>query len=428
MISVEGLGKRYRIGGLRARSGTLRETLSTIPVLVWRRLKGRGRLVSEDFWALKEVSFEVEAGEVVGIIGRNGAGKSTLLKILSGITEPTEGRAVLRGRVGSLLEVGTGFHPELTGRENIYLSGAILGMRKAEIDKKFDEIVEFSGIEKFLDTPAKRYSSGMYVRLGFAVAAHLEPEILIIDEVLAVGDAEFQKKCLDKMGDVVKGGRTILFVSHNMGAITRLCQRTLLLEDGHLVMSGPSSEVTAHYLAGTAGMFAERVWPDLSTAPGNQVARLSAIRIRKDGGEISDTLEIRQPFTVEVEYRCLQEGARLVPNLHFFNDNGICVFISHNNWDREWYRRPHPEGLFKSVCHLPGNYFAEGRFTIMAAVGTINPTETHAVCRDAVSFQVVDHSEGDGARGDLATSYGGIVRPLLEWGTTVMEKDEAASG
>jgi lipopolysaccharide transport system ATP-binding protein len=256
VISIEGLGKRYRIGARRERSLSLRESLAAATTGLWRgardlvagRPAGAG---TEEFWALKDVSFEVEQGEVVGIIGRNGAGKSTLLKILSRITEPTEGRAVLRGRVGSLLEVGTGFHAELTGRENIYLSGAILGMRKAEIDRKFDEIVAFSGIEKFLDTPAKRYSSGMYVRLGFAVAAHLDPEILIIDEVLAVGDAEFQKKCLGKMGEVSKSGRTVLFVSHNMAAVESLCNRVVALRSGSIWREGDPSIIRDYLQAMT---------------------------------------------------------------------------------------------------------------------------------------------------------------------------------
>jgi len=253
MIKVEGLGKCYRIGGRRERYGSLRESLAGAAAGAWRRTKallsgaapGQG---TELFWALKGISFEVQEGEVLGIIGRNGAGKSTLLKVLSRITEPTEGRAVLHGRVGSLLEVGVGFHPELTGRENIYLSGAILGMRRAEINRKFDEIVAFAEIEKFLDTPAKRYSSGMYVRLGFAVAAHLEPEILLVDEVLAVGDIGFQKKCLGKMSEVAKGGRTVLFVSHNMAAVERLCDRVILLREGRIERVGNAKEAIGAYV------------------------------------------------------------------------------------------------------------------------------------------------------------------------------------
>ncbi|NOZ70655.1 MAG: ABC transporter ATP-binding protein, partial [Chloroflexi bacterium] len=256
-IQVENLGKRYRIGVQEERYDTLgAQMLAWLqsPLNNYRRLRSLSRFgengQAEDvIWALKDVSFTVKEGEVLGVIGRNGAGKSTLLKVLSRITPPTTGYVRLSGNVASLLEVGTGFHPELTGRENIYLNGSILGMTKSEIDRKFDEIVAFSGVEKFIDTPVKRYSSGMRVRLAFSVAAHLEPEILLVDEVLAVGDAEFQRKCLGKMQDVAGAGRTVLFVSHNMPAITRLCQRALLFENGRLVMEGPSDVVVASYLA-----------------------------------------------------------------------------------------------------------------------------------------------------------------------------------
>lgn len=282
IVSIEGLGKCYRIGARRERSLSLRESVTSMAVGAARRLgqlvtRRRAEPRSEDFWALKDISLEVQRGEVCGIIGRNGAGKSTLLKILSRITEPTEGRAVLRGRVGSLLEVGTGFHPELTGRENIYMSGAILGMRKAEIQRKFDGIVAFADIERFLDTPCKRYSSGMYVRLGFAVAAHLEPEILIIDEVLAVGDAAFQKKCLGKMSEVSRSGRTVLFVSHNMRVVNKLCTRAVLLADGRVVGDGSPQQITDQYLAEAAtGVEAvkEFEWP---AATDNAITRLELL-------------------------------------------------------------------------------------------------------------------------------------------------------
>ena len=249
-VRVEDLGKEYRLGGSRERYTTLRDQLNMLASAPFRALRGRGERSEQNppFWALKDVSFEVPRGEVVGIIGRNGAGKSTLLKILSRITEPTEGAVDINGRVGSLLEVGTGFHPELTGRENVYLNGAILGMRRAEITRKFDEIVAFAEVEKFIDTPVKHYSSGMYMRLAFAVAAHLEPEILIVDEVLAVGDAEFQKKCLGKMGDVAKGGRTVLFVSHNMHAVKSRCTHGILLQAGRVFFDGCASACVSHYL------------------------------------------------------------------------------------------------------------------------------------------------------------------------------------
>jgi len=292
-IRVENVGKKYLLG--TGQGGGMFGYKSLRDAIAWRGQLLRDRLtrkrsdvqaeqaISEEFWALKDVSFEVKQGEVVGIIGRNGSGKSTLLKILSRITEPTEGQVELHGRVGSLLEVGTGFHPELTGRENIYMNGAILGMRKVEIDRKFDEIVAFAETEKFLDTPVKRYSSGMYVRLAFAVAAHLEPEILLVDEVLAVGDAAFQKKCLGKMGEVAKGGRTVLFVSHNMGAIGNLCSRVFCLDAGHLVLQGLPREVIAEYSTKFQSSQGVVIWNDLSKAPGDNAIRLTAVRLISSG-------------------------------------------------------------------------------------------------------------------------------------------------
>ena len=280
-IRVEGLGKRYRIGR-RLRYKALRDVIAAAagaPVRIARTLIGSAAPPSpeETIWALRGVSFEVHHGELVGVIGRNGAGKSTLLKILARITVPTEGRGEIRGRIGSLLEVGTGFHLELTGRENIFLNGAILGMRNAEIVRKFDEIVAFAGVEKFIDTQVKHYSSGMYLRLAFSVAAHLDPEILLVDEVLAVGDVAFQRKCLDKMQDVGKKGRTVLFVSHNMPAIARLCERTILLDSGGVREDGPSHRVVANYLSSDVGTTAAREWRDAAAAPGNRTARRRAV-------------------------------------------------------------------------------------------------------------------------------------------------------
>jgi lipopolysaccharide transport system ATP-binding protein len=329
-IRVTNLSKLYRIGVAERQPqslGVLARGLFSSPFAYLQRML-RPPTEQETLWALRDVSFEVKRGEVVGIIGRNGAGKSTLLKILSRITEPTEGRAEIHGRVGSLLEVGTGFHPELTGRENIYLNGAILGMKRAEIDRKFDEIVAFAEIERFLDTPVKRYSSGMYVRLAFAVAAHLEPEILLVDEVLAVGDASFQKKCLNKMQDVGQEGRTVLFVSHNMPAITRLCPRTVLLENGKVVQDGPSQRAISIYLESGHGTTAIREWTDLSKAPGNKVVRLCAVRIRKEDGQITDSVDIRRPVRIEMEYEVLEPGYVLVPNYHLTNEEGVHVFAT----------------------------------------------------------------------------------------------------
>ena len=299
-IVVEGLGKRYQIGQ-REPYGALRDVLMNA-------LRGKRRGASDMIWALKDASFEIKQGEVVGIIGRNGAGKSTLLKILSRITKPTEGKADIWGRVGSLLEVGTGFHPELTGRENIYLNGAILGMRKAEIARKFDEIVAFAETEQFLDTPVKHYSSGMRVRLAFAVAAHLEPEILLIDEVLAVGDAAFQKKCLGKMGDVAKAGRTILFVSHNMSAILNLCSRVILFDQGKIAAEGKPSETTKRYLEGLE----RRGSVDLLSYPnrrGRGRVKFSKIWFENGPGKTLEQAISGEPVSVLIEYRS-KSGSR----------------------------------------------------------------------------------------------------------------------
>jgi lipopolysaccharide transport system ATP-binding protein len=367
-------------------------------------------------WALRDVSFEVKRGEVVGIIGRNGAGKSTLLKILSRITEPTEGYAEIRGRVGSLLEVGTGFHAELSGRENIYLSGAILGMRKTEIERKFDEIVAFAEIEKFLDTPVKHYSSGMYVRLAFAVAAHLDPEILLVDEVLAVGDASFQKRCLGKMQDISRGGRTVLFVSHNMAAVTRLCPRAILLQEGKIVGEGSSHQIVSAYLTSDNGTAAERRWPDSADAPGNDIARLRAVRVRTEDGKSLDAIDIRQPVGIEMEFEVLKPGHVLVPNYHFFNEEGMYIFVA-SDQDPAWQRTPRPVGRFISTAWIPGNFLAEGSLFVGAALSTMNPVVVHFYEREAVKFQVIDSLDGNSARGDYAGPMPGVVRPLLKWKT-----------
>jgi lipopolysaccharide transport system ATP-binding protein len=361
------------------------------------------------------VTFEVAQGEVVGIIGRNGSGKTTLLKLLSRITEPTAGVATLRGHVGSLLEVGTGFHPELTGRENVFMSGAVLGMRRADIVRRFDEIVDFAGIERFLDTPVKRYSSGMQVRLGFAVAAHLEPEILFVDEVLAVGDADFQKKCLGKMSELGQGGRTILFVSHSMPAVLRLCSRAILLDQGQLVAVGPTSRVIRTYLDAGLGTTSERHWADPSQAPGDDVAQLRSIRVVPAGGGAGDEVPITEPIDIEIEYwRTRSKGLRPSVHFHAFNSQGILLFATTDNSTTGWSRLPDEPGIVRSVCRIPGNFLAEGLITINVAVATYNPDRIHAVEHDAVAFAVVDRS-GGGVRGEFAGDWPGVVRPKFEW-------------
>jgi len=422
-IRLENLSKQYFIGKRLKKYETLRDTLTDAFMSPFRRagklLRGQATgaaELDEEIWALKDVSFEVKSGEVVGIIGRNGAGKSTLLKVLSRITEPTEGYAEIRGRVGSLLEVGTGFHQELTGRENIYLNGAILGMRRAEIDHKFDEMVAFAEVEKFIDTPVKHYSSGMRLRLGFAVAAHLEPEILLVDEVLAVGDARFQRKCINKMQDVGHQGRTVLFVSHSMPAITRLCERTILLDEGRVLKDGPSPKVVSAYLSSGLGTTAAREWTDPARAPGDDVARLRAVRVLTEDGQTTDAVDIRLPVGLEMVYEVLQPGHILMPYYYVINEEGMRVFTTVDQ-DPYWRGRPRPPGRYVSTAWIPGNLLAEGMLFIGPTMKTPQRKIRHFHVPEAVAFQVVDSVDGDSARGDFTGSMAGAVRPLLKWKT-----------
>lgn len=417
------VGKQYRIGSPQSSYVTLRETLTSMASAPFRLLARESSSIRETFWALQGVTFDVNPGEVVGIIGRNGAGKSTLLKLLSRITEPTTGRIELYGRIGSLLEVGTGFHPELTGRENIYLNGAILGMVRTEITRKFDEIVAFAEVEKFIDTPVKHFSSGMYMRLAFAVAAHLEPEILLVDEVLAVGDGRFQRKCLDKMQDVGQQGRTVLFVSHNIPAITRLCPRTILLDAGQVIGDGQSSQVVGAYLSSGLGTTAVRVWPDLNTAPGNDIVRLRAVRVCTEDGVFSDALDIRKPIGIEMEYEVLQSGHVLAPNYHFYNEEGVYSFVARET-DPVWAGRARSVGRYVSTAWIPGNLLSEGPLFVGVAISTMDPVVIHFYERDAVAFQVIDSMDGDSARGEYAGPMPGVVRPLLEWSTRMISESE----
>ena len=378
-------------------------------------------------WALKDVSFRVQQGEVVGIIGVNGAGKSTLLKVISRITPPTTGKIIIRGRVSSLLEVGTGFHPELTGRENVYLNGTILGMRKQEVDSKFDEIVTFAGVEKFLDTPVKRYSMGMRVRLAFAVAAHLEPEILIIDEVLAVGDAEFQKKCLNKMEDVGKEGRTVLFVSHNMAAVTRLCQRAILLSSGNIIGDGEVNAIVSSYLTSGLGTMAAREWPELGDAPGDDSVRLRSLRVIDSHGAVSEGVDIRNPVGLEMEYDVLGGGSILMPYFRLTNEEGIIIF---STIDQETcsHSEPRAPGRYVSTAWIPGNLLSEGMIYVLAAMRTMYRKYRPFLVADAVAFNVIDSMEGGSSRGEWVGRLTGAVRPKLDWTTEYLPSDDFAGG
>ncbi len=421
-MRVDGLGKRYRIHAVQQRYKTMRDSLMGAVRGMGARLRGdvdgagRGELI----WALRDVSFEVGRGEVVGVIGLNGAGKSTLLRLLARITEPSEGSGEVHGRVGSLLEVGAGFHQELTGRENVYLSGVTLGMKTAEVSRKFDEIVAFAEMEKFIDTPVKYYSSGMYTRLAFSVAAHLEPEILIVDEVLAVGDTRFQKKCLTKMSAAGYAGRTVLFVSHNMGTIARLCPRAMLLEGGRLVKDGPSNEVVSAYLHGGSGTTAAR---EIANPRGGDVARLRAVRVRTGDGAIAPVIDVRQSVAIEMEYDVLQPGRRLLPQFQLFNEEGVHVCSLHDV-DPIWRGRARPAGRWISTVTIPANFLSEGMIFVRCLVLTLNPTTQQFAWSEVVAFRVVDAMEGDAARGDWTGTMDGIVRPMLPWTNELTDPEE----
>ncbi len=408
VISIENVCKSYRLGTIG--SGTLREDLQSW----WHRVRGRpdpnlrldqAHLPVEGhvLWALQDVSLEVQQGEVLGIIGRNGAGKSTLLKILSRVTAPTSGRIRVKGRVASLLEVGTGFHPELTGRENVYLNGAILGMTRAEVARKFDEIVAFSEIEQFIDTPVKRYSSGMYVRLAFAVAAHLDPEILVVDEVLAVGDMAFQKKCLGKMGDVAGAGRTVLFVSHNMTAIKTLCHRAILLRGGQLVADAEAERVVGEYAHShlTSGLV--KNWDDIKQAPGNEKIRIIGIQAIIDD-PAKNALDVDTPFRIQFDVINHLDGAVLNLSVVFYTSEDICVFNTTSPL------RACAAGFLRGECFIPGGFLNDEIYRVRLLVvqdGTTPLFDDNNI----FSFEVAERFREGGWFG----KWVGIVRPSLKW-------------
>jgi len=365
---------------------------------------------------LKDVSFEIKQGEVVGIIGGNGAGKSTLLKILSRITEPTEGHAEIHGRVGSLLEVGTGFHPELTGRENTYLNGAILGMKKAEIERKFDEIVAFAEVEKFIDTPVKHYSSGMYVRLAFAVAAHLEPEILLVDEVLSVGDAQFQKKCLGKMKDVAKEGRTVLFVSHQLGAVKSLCSRAIQIRGGELVEDGEPESIIDHYLSeGSIGISPERIWKNPEASPGDSQIKLQAIRVSNGSGEIKTVYRSSQPITIEIEFELFYEHSALFIGFDLINQSGVIVLRSCHNHQNGDDCQKIRHGLNRFQCIIPPGMLNNGVYFVAPRIG-LNFIKWIVFNEVEVGFEVqMDHCFSPFWSAAHTAAFPGVIAPCLSW-------------
>ena len=426
IIHIENVGKRYQIASERVAYATLRESLVGSFTRSIDRLRGRGETNADRaFWALRGINLDIAPGERLGIVGVNGAGKSTLLKILSRITEPTEGRARLYGRVGSLLEVGTGFHGELTGRENIYLNGAILGMKHAEIARNFDEIVAFAELGRFLNLPVKRYSSGMYMRLAFAVAAHLQPEILIVDEVLAVGDAAFQKKCLGKMNEVSRNGRTVIFVSHNMSAVQNLCSRVIWLAGGKVVEDGEPGRVIGNYLKTTLTTMSQQTWPDPDAAPGNDSVRLRRAAVVPAAAEFEDHLTVRTPLRVEFEYWNLVDGAALDLAVVIRTEEGYPIFSTLSRSDPRWTGRPFPAGLYRSSFEIPGHLLNDGVHRVEV---NFRRNERHLLYRldDILVFEVIDTAE------DRVGSFGkvvGAVRPPLSWTTTAIEaQKEVESG
>ncbi|MGB9640591.1 MAG: ABC transporter ATP-binding protein [Anaerolineales bacterium] len=412
-IRVDNVGKYYRINTQSDYYPTLRDSI--VEMVKWpvRVLRYGIPTSHEIIWALRNVSFEVKTGEVLGVIGRNGAGKSTLLKILSRVTEPSEGVAEIHGRVGSLLEVGTGFHPELTGRENIFLNGAILGMKRAEIQRKFDEIVDFSGVEKFIDTPVKRYSSGMYLRLAFAVAAHMEPEILVVDEVLAVGDAEFQRKCLGKMSDVASEGRTVLFVSHNMSAILRLTRETIVLDGGKMLMRAPSNEAVDYYLSSGLAMEGERRWRKDEVPPEAGPFRPLAMRIRNSQGQIAESVRSVEPLTVELEYQLDSPINGLRIGIYLMNTHGEVIFTSFDTDDPIRYEQysVRQAGHYISRCIIPGDLLNEGRY-MLGMNASVYRLKRYFQDEHAMSFNV----DATGAPGkQWLENRQGFLRPRLNW-------------
>mgnify|MGYP006076150111 CR=1 FL=1 len=410
IIKVKNIAKSYTINHEKQLSyHSFRDSISN---RVKSLFKVNKNTQVEEFWALNDISFSVNIGERIGVIGKNGAGKSTLLKILSRITEPTKGEIRIKGRVASLLEVGTGFHPELTGRENIFLNGAILGMTRTEIKSKFNDIVEFSEIEKFLDTPVKRYSSGMYVRLAFAVAAHLEPEILVVDEVLAVGDKKFQDKCLGKMKDITGKGKTILFVSHNMAAINSFCDRCIYLEAGKVKAIGPTAEITNMYLNSDSNVF-KVDWTKEKGAqlPGDHVVKLRCIRLVDEKGDELNKVLIDQKIGIELEYQVLEEGFHPIPGLHLFSSLGEKIFGA---FPGKQQGKLNNSGVYRSTMWIPDNFLNDESYNITVSVFTDKPRLVHVIAENIINFGVIDNADSL-TRVSSSTRMKGMIRPNLDW-------------
>ena len=427
-IRVENLGKQYRLGEIG--TGTLSHDLNRW----WARMRGKEdpfakvgeandrttKGTSEYVWALKDVNFDVKAGEVLGIIGRNGAGKSTLLKILSKVTAPTTGSIKVKGRIASLLEVGTGFHPDLTGRENVYLNGAILGMSKSEINRKFDEIVDFSGVERYIDTPVKRYSSGMYVRLAFAVSAFLEPEILIVDEVLAVGDAEFQKKCLGRMKDVsTNDGRTILFVSHNMAAVASLCSTCVLMQNGTVLDNGDTKSIIEHYISIGKTSNGEVIGNDIKTSMSNPNLKFNRISLIGKNGP-SGSFGLDEDIICQIEYEVVHHATTVVPSIHLLNSYGECILATFNAGSANlivdrYYDKVLEKGIYRTQCVIPRNLLNDTQYGISIFLATNISFQDMTVAEEVINFEV--NITGD-MKQEYIGGWIGQIRPQLAWQTT----------
>lgn len=428
-IKVEGLSKQYRLGEIG--TGTISHDLNRW----WARMRGKedpfaklgeandrtSKGTSDYVWSLRDVNFEVKKGEVLGIIGRNGAGKSTLLKILSKVTAPTAGNIRVNGRIASLLEVGTGFHPELTGRENIFLNGAILGMTKTEIRSKFDEIVDFSGVERYIDTPVKRYSSGMYVRLAFAVSAFLEPEILIVDEVLAVGDAEFQKKCLGRMEDVSRNdGRTILFVSHNMAAVSNLCTSGLFMRNGTLQSSGPIDQIIEEYISYGKSNAGQVFEADIQYTKKCSQAYFNSISVLSKG-EVTSSVDIKEDIVVELEYTVTEDEAQVYPSVHLLDNMGTIILATFNGKSAnvitdDYFGKPLKKGKYISKVVIPGNFLNEKTYIVNAFLVPSDANDL-AIVEEALSFSVTDTGE---MRKEYGGDWAGLIRPKMAWNTNFL--------
>lgn len=408
-IEIRNLGKEYTLASAQPYI-SLRDVISGSMKNIFQSSKRK----KEKFWALQDINADIMPGERVGIIGRNGAGKSTLLKIISRITPPTTGEVIIRGRVGSLLEVGTGFHPELTGRENIYLNGSILGLKRVEITKQLDEIIDFSGVEKFIDTPLKHYSSGMQLRLAFSVAAHLEPEILLIDEVLAVGDMEFQKKCLGKMEEVSKNdGRTILFVSHNMDTIRKFCSTAILFDNGKMINIGETAQIINEYVAGHLQTNAETNWPE-GIFSYNKELKLNRAFLHNNANEVLSRFDTTEAVGLTFEYEVLKDNIQFTHGLNLFNQENQHIFSSHDVTSN-FKNSKKEKGHYKATAWIPGNLLPEGIFNLSIALFMPNPVDVFLHQHEALSFEVYTDFTKLSARGNYSDEFPGIVRPLINW-------------